>query len=169
MSVFSDLQHVDFSVIPQMYGINLKFEKIVYRAKIELELAFAQLLGPDETNYLEFDDNVRLYNTILCRVEDDRFCPEPPGGIRKTEHTLPNGETYYSIASLWDLMYLLDLDEAKWELRWQKCYCLPHLDYYNRSYYEYSEQGSEYIHYMEVYYVEDTGQYVMVESSWISY
>jgi hypothetical protein len=172
------LERVDFSAVPEAYGISFKLQKITYRAKVEMELCFAELmlsrpvLITEAEEYLSTLVQKDHYRAILDGIDEGRFCPEPAGGAEVVECALPNGGTYYSVRSLWDLLYVLNLYvlNKDW-LRWREVYYLPGelSNYENRSYFDYNERGREFIMTEDVYFVEGIGRWVMVESCYDSY
>lgn len=172
------MERVDFSAVPKTYGISFRLQKILYRAKVEMELRFAELmlsrpvLITETEEHLELLEQRERYKAILDHIDKGRFCPEPAGGVKMTERTLPNGEKHYSIRLLWDLLHVLNLgDLSEDRPRWREVYYMPEeslSEHWNRSYFDYSERGREFIMKEDVYYVEDIGRWVMVESCYDS-
>ena len=177
-----NMEHVDFSAIPKTYGINFRLQEIVYRAKAKMELFFAelmlskQILIAEVNEYMELIKKRYYWQNIVNAISFGQFCPEPPSGVKKIECMLPNGETYYSIRTLWDLQHELDIEDTTKEyfLKWREVYYLHDdtsisCDHWNRNYYDYSERGQEFLMTEDVYFIEDLGRWVMVEACYESY
>ncbi|MDR9785829.1 MAG: hypothetical protein RJR37_00860 [Peptococcaceae bacterium MAG4] len=173
------IKRVDFSVALKMYGFNYRLQEITYRAKIQMELHFIDLLLSKPVLVKEADDYIKLLEKrdflrkIVERLSEGVFCPEPPGGIRQVEETSQNGGRYVRIRSLWDLLHVLHLSSVSDSPPiWREVYYLPDEEAHkssNRSYFDYSERGREFIMTEDIYFVEDVGRWVMVESCCDSY
>ncbi len=145
------IKRVDFSVVPGMYGFNYRLQEVVYRAKIQMELYFTDLLLSKPVLVKEIDECMELLekrnflHRIIKRVSEGSFCPEPPGGIRQVEETSQNGGRYVRIRSLWDLLHVLHLSSVSDSPPiWREVYYLPDEEARkssNRSYFDYSERG----------------------------
>jgi len=177
LDLINEMERVDFSVVPVTCGISFRLQKILYRAQVEMELRFAELLlsNPalikDAEDYLEILEQRDRYRTILDRIDRAQFCPEPVGGVKMSEHTLQNDKKYYSIRSLWDLSHIFNLGDTEENLRWKEVYYLPEeslSNHWNRSYFDYNERGREFFMKEDVYYVEDIERWVVVESCYDS-
>lgn len=174
----NQIERVDFTRIPETFGYVYRLQEIAYRAKAELEISYINLLLShpnlisDGDEYLKLISEKQKWHYILFAMEIGYSYPEPPGGIKREEHKVANNKKYYSVRSLWDLKHILDLEDANRELylNSREVYYLNEIEmFWNHSYYDYSDGGTEFLMSEEIYYVEDIGRWVMVETCYNSY
>lgn len=148
-------EEVHWSILDKLYP-ELRFEKIFYRAKIDLTIAITKII---------YDNSNPDYLHNLYRKK--YICPKPPGGIKTCKTIVrEDGSTFYAIDTLWELMHKLDEDDAfctdpswKFEVYIPKTEALHHC---NKRYYDFDDIGRETSVTEELYYVKDIDKYVKI-------
>lgn len=159
-----DFEPIDWSLLDKMY-LGIRFERIVFRAEIELTIAIEDL-NVSEDDYIDPE-----YRDYLERKRN--ICPKPPGTSTLRTMIREDGSKYYVVSTLWELKHKLDDSNAKYGYgSWSYTVYISTSEAENHSneyYNDYDDVGRETSVTEEVYFVEDIKRYVKVTEGFREY